>query len=267
MEAADKQTPSALIFARHIIGMALVAMANPLIWYSNDAMGFWVGTWVGPLVISGAFFGLYWLFFTQRAKMAWPGRFFMLAWVLLALSLAGPWVNRSLNANMRISAQSNSGTAQQPDSAPINSQKSANDILKELPPLPQAYRSRVAVLEQAAEAGALSIVFTRRPEAIDGDLKEWPASEVSAIEDWQTWWIRDDVIGIHIVNSSNKKIGVLEIKHALGSCELATASDYLHFTLPLARPIEPRSQALIKFLSGGNIPKTNGCLIVSRIRG
>jgi hypothetical protein len=267
MEAAEKQTPSALIFARHIVGMALVALANPLIWYSNDAVEFWVGTWVGPLVVAGAFFGLYWLFLTQRAKMTWPGRFFMLAWVLLALSLAGPWVNRVTDANTRIAEQNNSGSAQQPASAPINSQKSVNDILKELPPLPQDYRSRVAVLEQAAEAGALSIVFTRRPEATDGDFKEWSESEVSAIEDWQTWWIRGDVIGIHIINSSNKKIGVLEIKHALGSCEMATISDYLHFTLPLARPIEPGSQALIKLISGENIPKANGCLIISRIRG
>lgn len=267
MEATQKQTPAALIFARHIVGMALAALANPLIWYSNDSMGFWVGTWVGPLVIAGALFCLYWLFFTQRAKMAWPGRFFMLAWVLLALSLAGPWVNRVINANTRISANNNSGSAQQFAQAPINSQTAVHDILKELPPLPEDYRSRVAVLEQAAAAGVLTTVVTRQSEAIDGDLNEWPASEVATIENWQTWWIKDGVIGVHIVNSSHMKIGVLEFKHALGSCELAKASDFLHFTLPLARPIEPRSQALIRFLSGGNIPTANGCLIISRIRG
>lgn len=85
-------TPQPLRFARHIVGMMMLAAANPLIYYGRDRLIDWAMTWITPLLIAGAAFGLYALFFTKRAKAAWPRSFFMLAWVLLALVVAEPYL-------------------------------------------------------------------------------------------------------------------------------------------------------------------------------
>ena len=88
--AATSATPKPLIFARQIAGMAILALANPLVWYSNEPVLRWIGSWGVPVLIALAVFGLYALFFAKRAKQAWPGRFFLLAWVLVALATVGP---------------------------------------------------------------------------------------------------------------------------------------------------------------------------------
>ena len=93
--AATSATPKPLIFARQIAGMAILALANPLVWYSNEPVLRWIGSWGVPVLIALAVFGLYALFFAKRAKQAWPGRFFLLAWVLVALATVGPWINMS----------------------------------------------------------------------------------------------------------------------------------------------------------------------------
>ena len=93
--AATSATPKPLIFARQIAGMAILALANPLVWYSNEPVLRWLESWCVPVLIALAAFGLYALFFTKRAKQAWPGRFFMLAWVLVVLATAGPWISLS----------------------------------------------------------------------------------------------------------------------------------------------------------------------------
>lgn len=92
---AAQATPRPLIFARHLIGMGIVALANPLIYYSDQPAFRWLETWATPLVLALVAYGLYALFLTQRAKAAWPKSFFILAWVLLALLVAGPWINMS----------------------------------------------------------------------------------------------------------------------------------------------------------------------------
>ena len=91
--AATSATPKPLIFARQIAGMAILALANPLVWYSHEPVVRWLESWCVPVLIALAVFGLYALFFTKRAKQAWPGRFFMLAWVLVVLTAARPWIN------------------------------------------------------------------------------------------------------------------------------------------------------------------------------
>ena len=88
---AAQATPKPLIFARHLIGMGIVALANPLIYYSNNPTRAWLETWLHPVAFALVAFGLYALFLTKRAKQAWPKSFFILAWVLLAL--LSPWVN------------------------------------------------------------------------------------------------------------------------------------------------------------------------------
>ncbi|WP_315128079.1 hypothetical protein [Comamonas antarctica] len=96
MQAVETSpTPRALIFSRHIIGMAIVALANPLIYYSNEPVIGWLSTWLVPLAMAGAAFALYAIFFTKHAKGAWPTRFFVLAWIFVVLAVAGPWINNS----------------------------------------------------------------------------------------------------------------------------------------------------------------------------
>lgn len=94
---AAQATPRPLIFARHLIGMGIVALANPLIYYSDQPAFRWLETWATPLVLALVAYGLYALFLTQRAKKAWPNSFFILAWILLALLVAGPWINTARN--------------------------------------------------------------------------------------------------------------------------------------------------------------------------
>jgi hypothetical protein len=104
MEATQKaETPKPIIFGRHIVGMALFALLNPLVYYHPEPVGWWLSLWLGSVAFSLAFFGLYYLFFTERAKAAWPSRFFMLAWVFLGLTVLGGWIDykgaRSQQAN------------------------------------------------------------------------------------------------------------------------------------------------------------------------
>lgn len=90
---AETTTPVALIAGRHVVGMAIVALANPLIYYGG---GFyqWSVALGAALFGAAVVYGLYALVFTQRAKAAWPGSFFMLAWVLLLLALLQGWTDR-----------------------------------------------------------------------------------------------------------------------------------------------------------------------------
>lgn len=95
MEKDEPQLP--LRFARHIAGMAIVAAANPFIYFSNDKFATWAFTWISTLALAAVFYALYALFFTKRAKAAWPRSFFTLAWVFLLLALAGPYIDKFNN--------------------------------------------------------------------------------------------------------------------------------------------------------------------------
>lgn len=88
---AAQATPRPLIFARHMIGLVIVALANPLIYYDRQPIGMWLLTCLGPIVLAVAAYGLYSVFFTERAKRGWPTSFFMLAWVFIGLFLIGQW--------------------------------------------------------------------------------------------------------------------------------------------------------------------------------
>ncbi|WP_313561488.1 hypothetical protein [Diaphorobacter nitroreducens] len=90
--SAKTATPAPLLFGRHIVGMMILALASPYIWYDSQPVMTWTMTWIVPAGMALAAFGLFALFFTNRAKAAWPGRFFMLAWVLLGLVVAAPYL-------------------------------------------------------------------------------------------------------------------------------------------------------------------------------
>lgn len=86
---ATQSTPTAILAGRHAVGFAVVSLVNPLIYSANDSLIVWVATWLFPLGLALVLYGLYALFFTNRAKAAWPKSFFVLAWVVLFLSLLG----------------------------------------------------------------------------------------------------------------------------------------------------------------------------------
>ncbi|WP_313080460.1 hypothetical protein [Pulveribacter sp.] len=113
---AAARPPTPLLFARHIVGMMILALASPHILYGPQRVMTWLATWLVPLGMALAVFALFALFFTRRAKAAWPGRFFMLSWVLLALAVAAPYLetfNRKL-ARQAVQAEPQAATQQVP---------------------------------------------------------------------------------------------------------------------------------------------------------
>ncbi|NIF82791.1 hypothetical protein F3J24_04620 [Comamonas sp. Tr-654] len=105
-------TSKPLIFARHLIGMGIVALANPLIYYSDQPAFRWLETWATPIVLALVAYGLYALFLTQRAKAAWPKSFFILAWVLLTMLVAGPWIDKFRSSQDVAQARQSASAAQ-----------------------------------------------------------------------------------------------------------------------------------------------------------
>lgn len=79
MSITTTQPSTSLIFICQIVGMSILALANPLVWYSHEPVLRWLEAWDVPVLIALAAFGLYGLFFTKRAKQAWPGRIVLLA--------------------------------------------------------------------------------------------------------------------------------------------------------------------------------------------
>ena len=93
LETAPAAQPGAgLRIARNAVGMALVALANPMVWHDRQPVILWAATWLVPAIAAAAVFALLALFFTKRARAAWPRGAILIAWVLLALVLAGYWM-------------------------------------------------------------------------------------------------------------------------------------------------------------------------------
>lgn len=85
------QAPKLLVFGRHIVGMALFALLNPLLYFDSQPVMVWLTGWAMALVVAAIAFGAYALFFTARAKSSWPRGFFMLAWTIAVLVVIGGW--------------------------------------------------------------------------------------------------------------------------------------------------------------------------------
>ena len=122
-------TSQTIIFARHIVGMAILALASPLIYHSSEPVTYWFASWLAPVAISAAVFGLYALFFTRHAKRSWPRSFFTLAWILVALSTAGPWIS---TLKERQAASQSAADLPQPSSSSMaaDSQKSDEEMMQ-----------------------------------------------------------------------------------------------------------------------------------------
>lgn len=89
--AQTPKAPLALVLGRNIVGMALVALMNPLIYADPNPVFVWLTGWVAVLAIVGLLYGLYALFFTGKAKSHRPTGFIILAWVMVVLYALGGW--------------------------------------------------------------------------------------------------------------------------------------------------------------------------------
>ena len=93
----------ALKIGRHVVGMALFALLNPLIYYDPSPAFLWASGWLTPLVISGVLYGLYALFFTSRVKSTTP--LFVLAWGMVMLMALGGWGEYNSTSNHQSHSQ------------------------------------------------------------------------------------------------------------------------------------------------------------------
>lgn len=92
---ATAQTPTWLVFARHLVLMCLLSLLNPLIWMGSDGLAMWAATFLGALILAAILYGLLALFFTARAKKKGIKGFLVTAWVMVALQVAAPWLERN----------------------------------------------------------------------------------------------------------------------------------------------------------------------------
>lgn len=134
---SNAQQPSSkhLQFARHLVGMMILALASPYIHYSQQPIATWFGTWTAPLIISALAYGLYALFFTSRAKAAWPRNFLILAWTCVVLTVASPYIEQLANRQP-------SALATQQNALPPQSAASSSAQAEETPPLKEVVRDR-----------------------------------------------------------------------------------------------------------------------------
>jgi hypothetical protein len=93
--AKEKSTPAALTVARHVAGMAVVALMNPMIYSDPRPLFVWLTGWVMALLVASIVFGVYALFFTSRAKFVWPRIVLNMAWVIVVLYAIGGWAEYS----------------------------------------------------------------------------------------------------------------------------------------------------------------------------
>lgn len=127
-------SPTPVIFARHLIGMMIVALANPLIYYDSQPIGMWLITWAAPFVLALVVYGIYAGVMSERAKRAWPNSFFMLAWVLLGLLLIGQWSSKpsTSEASYQASIPAAVNTQRTPSVQPQQGSQ-IDEILKDAP--------------------------------------------------------------------------------------------------------------------------------------
>lgn len=283
----EKTTPQTLRFARHVVGMAIVALANPLIYFSSENVAAWAATWIMPILFAAALFGLYALFFTQRAKAAWPRSFFILAWVILLLVLAGPYLekfNRRVHTSQTNSQPPLAGTATESEinAALGNAHSQTREYLTDeeigfkapaqpsgatvsnSPNVAAAYTQKVYALRRAVESGSLPIVTIRQEVAGDSSLGNWPAPDVAEVERTQTWWVSDGLVWMHVPNRSIYKIDVIYFDHAHSSCATLPAVGKASYVIHLQRPIQPGTEAMVQFAAED---LSNGCLTIVGIRG
>jgi len=89
--AQEKSTPIAITVARHAAGMAVIALANPLIYFDSSPFEAWAMLPVGAAIIAAVLFGVLALISPERARVAWPYTPIKSAWLILVLMLLANW--------------------------------------------------------------------------------------------------------------------------------------------------------------------------------
>jgi len=89
--AQEKITPLAITAARHVAGMAVAALANPLIYYDSNPVEVWAITLFGALIVASILFGVLALISPKRAKQAFPMALIKSSWFVLILMVLSKW--------------------------------------------------------------------------------------------------------------------------------------------------------------------------------
>lgn len=170
MNAVQTQPPLGLMFGRHVVGMAVVALANPLI-YLGGGFYQWSVSFCAALFGAAVIYGLLALFFTKRAKANWPRSFFVLAWILLAVGLIDPWLQAKRLIN---------GVEQH---APVTTNSKAQNFIyeeaatKSAPPPAPTVSPQPEQLQNSAEEEHYRRIFAAHPDANQvaqsSDFNDW----------------------------------------------------------------------------------------------
>lgn len=83
--------PVSIRLARHIAAMGLVALANPLIYYSQSPAYAWSVPFAGAIAFAVVAVMAWTLIAPHRIKQIWMGVFTNVAWVALALMMFASW--------------------------------------------------------------------------------------------------------------------------------------------------------------------------------
>ena len=70
------------------------ALAHPAIFTDRQPVLAWVSAWAIPMAFALSACALHAALRQGRSPAAWPGRFVAVAWVMMVLTMAGPWAEQ-----------------------------------------------------------------------------------------------------------------------------------------------------------------------------
>lgn len=112
ISAQKNNTTFPRLLIANLLGMGIVALCNPLIYYSQSPVVDWMATIVSALAVAGIAYGLLALISKEKARKNWPAGFFKICWVVLALLVAEPWISKMKSpSSVPATASPNSSTS------------------------------------------------------------------------------------------------------------------------------------------------------------
>lgn len=94
---ASPNAPAAYLLrqpALQIACLMIFALAHPAIFADRQPVLAWVSAWAIPMAFALSACALHGALRQGRSPAAWPGRFAAVAWVMMVLSMAGPWMEQ-----------------------------------------------------------------------------------------------------------------------------------------------------------------------------
>lgn len=80
--------------AVQIACLMVFALAHPAIFNDQQPLLAWVSAWAVPMAFALSACALHAALRQGRSPAAWPGRFVAVAWVMMVLTMAGPWTEQ-----------------------------------------------------------------------------------------------------------------------------------------------------------------------------